>query len=242
MNNFYKTTNFSPTAQQPNSPTAQKGKLKLKWLLSFCLICLLFLSSNSVLAQPIAFTFNGLDNNQSTITKTVSGVTLTLSNEQPDNNFQTDGDGLAVLANTAIGGALGDCSEFTMMFSADVQLLSYNIAYGISSMEGDESLTFTDGSSTTIESGFSSLGSHNFSNQICITANTSITVTSDFGGGVTNDLIQFISMTVQPETCSSSNPASIPTLSEWGLLILALLLMTLGTLYLLQQPRFEQER
>ncbi len=33
---------------------------------------------------------------------------------------------------------------------------------------------------------------------------------------------------------SVSSGASIPTLSEWGLIILALLLMTLGTLYLVQ--------
>ncbi|MGB1243759.1 MAG: IPTL-CTERM sorting domain-containing protein, partial [Chitinophagales bacterium] len=44
---------------------------------------------------------------------------------------------------------------------------------------------------------------------------------------------------------SSSPPAGIPTLSEWGLLILALLLMTFGTLYLVQpsvRHSFEQER
>ncbi len=39
-------------------------------------------------------------------------------------------------------------------------------------------------------------------------------------------------------------PAPVPTLSEWGLIILALLLMTFGTLYLVQpnwRGRFEQE-
>ena len=39
---------------------------------------------------------------------------------------------------------------------------------------------------------------------------------------------------------ASSGAADVPTLSEWGLLILALLLMTLGTVYLLQ-PSLEQE-
>ncbi len=38
----------------------------------------------------------------------------------------------------------------------------------------------------------------------------------------------------------SASPAGIPTLSEWGLIILALLLMTLGTLYLVQ-PSFQQQ-
>ncbi|MEZ4887299.1 MAG: IPTL-CTERM sorting domain-containing protein [Chitinophagales bacterium] len=43
---------------------------------------------------------------------------------------------------------------------------------------------------------------------------------------------------------SQTAAASIPTLSEWGLLILALLLMTFGTLYLVQpnwRERLEQE-
>jgi len=42
----------------------------------------------------------------------------------------------------------------------------------------------------------------------------------------------------------ASTSASIPTLSEWGLIVLALLLMTFGTLALLQpkwKGRFEQE-
>lgn len=44
-------------------------------------------------------------------------------------------------------------------------------------------------------------------------------------------------ISVQP---SSAAPTSIPTLSEWGLIILALLLMTFGTLYLVQ-PNWRQE-
>ncbi len=39
-------------------------------------------------------------------------------------------------------------------------------------------------------------------------------------------------------------PSGVPTLSEWGLIILALLLMTLGTVYLVQpnwRGRFEQK-
>ncbi len=42
----------------------------------------------------------------------------------------------------------------------------------------------------------------------------------------------------------ASSGGDVPTLSEWGLIILALLLMTLGTLYLVQpnwRGRFEQE-
>ena len=38
-----------------------------------------------------------------------------------------------------------------------------------------------------------------------------------------------------------ASPAAIPTMSEWGLIILALLLMTMGTLYLIQ-PQYGNER
>ncbi len=41
-----------------------------------------------------------------------------------------------------------------------------------------------------------------------------------------------------------SSPSDVPTLSEWGLIILALLLMTFGTLYLVQpkwRKQFEKE-
>ena len=39
------------------------------------------------------------------------------------------------------------------------------------------------------------------------------------------------------QTALSDPPSNIPTLSEWGLIVLALLFLTLGTLYLLQ-PHF----
>jgi len=44
--------------------------------------------------------------------------------------------------------------------------------------------------------------------------------------------------------CPSTSNPEVPTLSEWGLIILALLLMTLGTVYLVQpkfRGRLEQE-
>ncbi len=43
--------------------------------------------------------------------------------------------------------------------------------------------------------------------------------------------------TTNGATCGTTAPAAIPTLSEWGLLNLALLLMTFGTIYLIQ-PNF----
>mgnify|MGYP000501229754 CR=1 FL=1 len=57
-----------------------------------------------------------------------------------------------------------------------------------------------------------------------------------------NGTIYQFSITLTP---NSSGAVSIPTISEWGLIILALLLMTLGILYLVQpdwRGGFEQER
>ncbi len=52
-----------------------------------------------------------------------------------------------------------------------------------------------------------------------------------------------LNFTVTTNSACVSSGGDVPTLSEWGLIILALLLMTLGTLYLVQpnwRRRFEQ--
>ncbi|MFK7908644.1 MAG: IPTL-CTERM sorting domain-containing protein [Chitinophagales bacterium] len=57
-------------------------------------------------------------------------------------------------------------------------------------------------------------------------------VTGGNGYANPNDLDFEINMTI-----SAVAPTGIPTLSEWGLIVLALLFMTMGTLYLVQ-PNF----
>lgn len=54
------------------------------------------------------------------------------------------------------------------------------------------------------------------------------TATLVFGGN---------SCTTPPLTFNSVANSNVPTLSEWGLIVLALVLMTLGTLYLIQLSR-----
>ncbi len=49
MNNF---NIFQDGSGHPNTPTPQQSKLNFKWLFSFCLVGLLSISSNFVLAQP----------------------------------------------------------------------------------------------------------------------------------------------------------------------------------------------
>ncbi|MCZ8189547.1 MAG: hypothetical protein O9326_07335 [Microcystis sp. LE19-338.1B] len=63
-------------------------------------------------AQAAVFTFNGGDNNQSTITKTVDGITLTLSNNQTRGSFGADSDGVAVLAGPGVLGATTKLNGF----------------------------------------------------------------------------------------------------------------------------------
>ncbi len=123
-------------------------------------------------------------------------------------------------------------TSFDLTFSENVQLLSYEIG-AISNLEGDESFTLNDGTSSSTENSPFSVGSRNFNNPFSVSANTSIGYSNT--NVESSDLFHIKSITVQPMN------TNVPTLSEWGLIILALLLMTLGTLYLVQQPRFEQE-
>lgn len=66
-------------------------------------------------AQAAVFTFGAGDNNQSTITKTVDGITLTLSNNQTLGSFFADSDGVAVLAGGNFLGAT--TTSFKLTFS-----------------------------------------------------------------------------------------------------------------------------
>ncbi len=75
---------------------------------------------------------------------------------------------------------------------------------------------------------------------ITITGTTwkNVGTTGDFWWGYNSSLVWTTnvgSYTIVPYT------GGVPTLSEWGLLVLALLLMTLGTLYLLQPNYVETE-
>ncbi|MEZ4885300.1 MAG: IPTL-CTERM sorting domain-containing protein [Chitinophagales bacterium] len=60
-----------------------------------------------------------------------------------------------------------------------------------------------------------------------------------FFGSFTSYTSQDLDFEVAISAAAEPAAASIPTLSQWGLIILALLLMTLGTLYLVQ-PNVEE--
>jgi hypothetical protein len=161
-------------------------------------------------AEAAVFSFNGSDNGLPTITKTVDGITLTLSNPSPSSTFRADADGLAVLSQ----GNFTNISSFQLSFSSAVQLLGYNVGY-IETLDGNESLTLTDGSSTSVENSPFTTGARNFSNQFTVAANQPITVT---GTGVDlNDIIQWSSLEVAAAPVSVPEPSGLIGLGVMGL-------------------------
>lgn len=159
---------------------------------------LLVLVSPLLFAAPagavlVSFDFDGSDNNLSTITKTVSGLTLTLSNPSPDTTFPADFDGLGVFSD----GGFGDLKSFDMTFSAPVNLVSYTASF-VDALEGDESITFATAVNSSVENGFLNGGAdiiRNFTNQFSVTAGEVIDVTGNIGG-LGTDLIQWNRLTV----------------------------------------------
>ena len=153
-------------------------------------------------AQAAVFTFNGGDNALSSITKTVDGITLTISNNQPRGSFFADGDGVAVLGGPSSPGQV--TTSFNLTFSSAVQLTSYNIGF-IEGLEGDESFTLSNGSSSSVETSPFSTGSRNFNNQFTVAAGQTVSFSVIFGTGDINDLIQWSELKVTP----ASNPTKL---------------------------------
>jgi hypothetical protein len=150
-------------------------------------------------SHATVFTFSGADNGLSTITRTVDGITLSVSNPAPSSTFFAFGTlGLGVLANGII-----TTTSFNLSFSSPVQLIGYNVG-AVQALDGDESLTLTAGSSTSVESSPFTTGARNFSNQFTVAANQTISVVA--AGADFIDLILWSSIT--------ANPASVPTTPE----------------------------
>jgi hypothetical protein len=125
-------------------------------------------------AAPLTFNFSGTDNGLTTITKTVSGVTITLNNFSPTATVTADSDGICV---AGLDGQVAFCpnlSSFQFSFSAPVQLISYQVGF-ISNGSGDQGLTFTEGVNTSFETNFVDVATTNFSTQFGVDANAVIT-------------------------------------------------------------------
>ncbi|MGK7946506.1 MAG: hypothetical protein AB4058_18755, partial [Microcystaceae cyanobacterium] len=151
------------------------------------------------------------DSGLSTIVKTVDGITLTVSNPSPATLFSADSDGIVAFGNLSTE---TEITNFDLSFSAPVQLISYNVGY-IQQLEGDESITLTAGSSSSIENSPFATGTRNFANQFTVAAGQTISV-SGFGVD-TDDIIQWSAIEVTPADDPVTTPEPSALLSLFAL-------------------------
>jgi len=163
-------------------------KPNFKWLLSFCLVALLSLPSNSLLAQPSFFT--------------ISGCSTVAANGNYTRNA-TNAEGCPCYDNSN-GGIL------------------YNF-FGHWLYSDTDTCDSTTGGILLYRSSGCNISTATLSNSPSASQGCDPETTLCIGSAA---------------TCNSAL-ADVPTLSEWGLIILALMFMTMGTLYLVQ-PNFRR--
>lgn len=168
-------------------------------------------SASSAHAAPTTFSFNSGDIGQTSLTKVVDGITLTLSSFSTGPRSGADSDGIAVFCIANAGGFIAPCAHtsgfepytsYQMTFDKPVQILNYNISYlGNAS---DSTTTYSQGSSVSVQPNTSS-GLTSFVNPFIAAANIPIIVsTVDLGG---DGISQINAFTVEMQTPS---PASVP--------------------------------
>ncbi len=245
----------SPTAQQPNSPTAQQPKLNL--LLKYCnsrfgLLCLLFtffhqqaLSAQSFSAtdQVILTVENGFNSGEgargfafipnSTIFITEIGLRTPDISTPFEFVIWERGTSTKVHQQTITISTVGVYEYFPV--TAPITLTS-GVEY-ISTFYAPNGTGYYYGDNNSQINANLTYQEVVFCNN-CNTSTMPISTIQNAHYGVADFMFQL--------TPPASSNTDVPTLSEWGLIILALLLMTLGTLYLVQ-PKFrggifEQER
>jgi hypothetical protein len=162
-------------------------------------------------AQATTFTFDDTDYNQSVISKTVDGITMTLSNPSPQ-PFYSDFSGLCVISNTPPC----EVSNFNISFSAEVKLISYDVGFA-NGLGSDRTLTLSDGTSTSLEVGSWDIGTtRNFANQFTVQADRVINVTT--AGIQTGDILQWSSLNVVQTVPEPTTILGVLTLGSLGAL------------------------
>ncbi len=173
----------------------------------------LFSLANLAPAHSATFTFNAGDNGLSTITKTVDGITLTISNPSPDPTFIADADGLAVFDNGGINPA-ARMDSFQLSFDTSVQLNSYNVGY-LQFLDGNEVITLTAGSESSVENSPFATGVRNFANMITVAAGQVINVVNS--GNDNLDLIQWDQITVTEVSDPATTPEPVSLVALLGI-------------------------
>jgi hypothetical protein len=166
-------------------------------------------SASSAHAAPTTFFFDSGDKGQTSLTKAVDGITLTLSSFSTGPRSGADSDGLVVYCGAA--GTIIPCehnnefepyTSYQMTFDKSVQILNYNISY--SGNASDSVTTYSQGSSVSAQLNTSS-GLTSFVNPFIAAANSPILVSTV---DLDNDgLLQINAFTVEMQTAP---PASVP--------------------------------
>lgn len=178
---------------------------------SFAVFCLAtaLTSASSAHAAPTTFFFDSGDKGQTSLTKLVDGITLTLSSFSTGPRSGADSDGIAVYCVAT--GIVIPCEHnnvfepyqsYQMTFDKHVQILSYNVSY--LAQAGDSITTYSQGSSVSAQPNTSS-GLTSFVNPFIAAANIPILVsTADLDG---EGISQINAFTVEMQT---PPPASVP--------------------------------
>lgn len=229
----------TPT-KQPTS--AQQSKLNFKWLLFFCIVLLFYITPQVINAQCTPHTADA-----------GNGFLVTRSaNELQGQTFLACADGEITSVSIGFISPSG-AGTYELYLAIDpgngMPITPTPVASIMQAGAFGPSLTFNlNNPFPVLDDGtLYRLAVTNTTNNFAMRVN----VPSDYADGdfvnrfnnYNSDFDLDFEVNIQPP--SSSNPTSVPTLSQWGLIILALLLMTLGTLYLVQpnwRGRFEQER
>lgn len=140
-------------------------------------------SAGSAHAASTTFSFDGGDMGQTSLTKFVDGIKLTLNSFAAGPNSAADQDGLAIFCINISpgwtpcthGGTPQDYTSFQMIFDQPVQLLSYNVSYEDNS--SGSSTSYSQGALQSVQSN-GALGLISFSNPFIAAANVPILVSS----------------------------------------------------------------
>ena len=135
------------------------------------IIVMVFMFGSNLFATTTIFTFDRGDARLSTISKTVDGLTITLSNPT-SGSFFADSSGVYIIRDsTSITNSLD------IAFSETVKLISYNIMY-VSNLEGDEVSTYRNNGLESVENSPFTRGVRSFANPLTVASGSTISVST----------------------------------------------------------------
>jgi hypothetical protein len=144
-------------------------------------------------AINITYNFDGSFNGQSSVNRTVSGVTATFSNINGLNVFQSNSDGIYLNAPLLAG------DRFDISFNQVVKFLSYSVTNN-SLISVGETATFAlsnpNGTSST-GNDLASVGSFDLSNQFILNAGQTSTLTASLSAPTSGETALIQSITVE---------------------------------------------